>query len=941
MSSVAFRQQVVIQNARLHMLYLILLALFVVIILTKFLIFEAWSGDAQVEGQVRLRVAGTQNHTALVQAFQSHMVNSSFCTQPAQFDQAPYVDHQCMPICPAGIAQLGCIHPSELVVGSHEMYSAFLVTHMQDRRRFVSGLQVQEEVSSYFVPSVDALSLTIQFSYSEPPRGSKREVTFFWSEMTRVAGSSVPVVVLSQSGGVYRVFEPGEKLLLSLQEVLDLSGVNLDAVSAAASDIAEGSTATNRLVGVALELRIDCYDGDRGNPLDDELSGSRCYLMLVDNTPPSWVERRTEAWTTDAITTRITHGISIEGRVGGDVRKVDWNQVFFELVTAAVLMRAPKAIVLFVTIGALGRLSKIYRAAIYKRFMVEDQCGGMLSRLMCKVHGFAAVSDIKYPEFSLSKARLQTQVEDELERKQANLEEQEAHMLVNITYRAAHTSSKSAASLVERKNCCAEIADLCAETVQDFLRETLDELGMLAHNPEANTQEKSLITFDNFERTGSSSDPINFDSLLLFFDGSHHRTCVESALMPTRLKMGMDNPEELRGKGLVRLDSHDEHRRSHRHSRNGWGFSSSEGDDHGFNSSAGHQSASTSSWTSGGSRGSRPSLTAAHQKLQVADRRQHMLEVHLEEVEKNLEELSTGLESLKKLLKQRQDFFASGDNPDNLRATMWFEKQQELESLCAGGRTQAKELIKQTVDLEAKIKQLQDHSKRSETAWSKCTKQHAEFVEKVINLERVVFDDEGAVNHEGEGRQEEPMSETMSRDSGDGPMMMLTQSLNHLRQTVSTRLGANKDLNARYDVHLENLDSWSESDEEHAEPQEGQRRIGSKLSDGALSQLPPGEGSLSLGHALSGHASPAAATDREGTTSSALGQVFSKVGSALHRVGSSPTQSSSNPLFALRAASLQQASSGAPSAPAAPMQPQGSVQRHVPQRTPPGPAQPR
>mmetsp|Transcript_12549 Transcript_12549/g.28329 ORF Transcript_12549/g.28329 Transcript_12549/m.28329 type:complete len:912 (-) Transcript_12549:43-2778(-) len=805
MSAVAFRQQVVIQNARLHVLYIFLLLVFIGLILAKFIVLDAWSGVAPTEGFVRLRVSGLYNHTALVDAEEYHLANSSFCTDAQQFDYDTYVDHSCMFVCASGVAQSGCLHPSEIVGPSEQMDTVFLITQFQEKS-YLEG-SATPQVTNSFVPSVDALLVSVQFSYREAPYGSAREVSYFWNDKQAVHGNQVPVVVLNSGGAVHRVIDAGQPIQFLVSEVLELTGRDLDETTTLAGN---AGAVLNRISGLAIEMRIDCYDGARGNPLDDEIEGQRCYLLMLEHNHP-WYQMQRTTWLDTSVIVRNSHGIRIMGKIGGSVRKVDWNAVFFEVVVAAIVLRVPKAIVLFVAVACLGRLSKIYRHAIYRNFKVEDQCGSMVTQLVSKGSCFAQMSDVQHENFQMSRARLHAQLQEELLRRQMGLEDTEAHTMANFCYRAA-TSHKKTAQLVERKNCCIEILDLCAETIQDFLREVLDELGMVHHHTDKqDSASQQMIAFTHFDRMGSAHDFINFDSFLKLFDGSRHhfRTCVEGLLMPARLKIGLDTPGELRLAVLEKQGSK--------------GFGNSEEESQKYHSHASH---STSSWQSARSsvhsenasvtegnngekkrRTSVTSLTSMQRRQQKQDRRSQMLFVSLEDVEKNSDELQQGVEALRKLMRQRMDFFSAGSKGgvEKSGEVAWDEKERELDELCDSARRMASDLISQTVALEGKIKKLQDHAHKVEQAWSKAEAEHEKYLEKVEDLERKVF-------HEDRGRY----ARSSLVSDADSQLMTLTKSLNHLAGSieVSRDMDPAKD---PYAVNVDNIgeDEWVDDEDEH------------------------------------------------------------------------------------------------------------------------------
>jgi len=263
-----FPQHIKIQNARLQVLSTLLYCIVAAALLTRFVAFRQYGQKLPVHGTGSIFVEGLDNASRLWERGQ-HKLSEAFCSEPHAFDfwyddsgSLRYENHTCLQVCARSALnpRHRCLDSDELA--DHEgPQSVALVTHVQESDSRLTTTR------NYFVPSVDALSIRLLFTYRVP------SLQWYQTTMATSYGTShssrydVHTVAMDSSGKPWKTFAPGADPTLSLHDLLFLSGAGpLDRPQRLAgrnfnpdvsTEVAEAGP-SGRISRMELTIRLQC-----------------------------------------------------------------------------------------------------------------------------------------------------------------------------------------------------------------------------------------------------------------------------------------------------------------------------------------------------------------------------------------------------------------------------------------------------------------------------------------------------------------------------------------------------------------------------------------------------------------------------------------------------------------------------------------------------------
>eukprot|EP00403_Amphidinium_massartii_P005148 CAMPEP_0178378436 /NCGR_PEP_ID=MMETSP0689_2-20121128/4428_1 /TAXON_ID=160604 /ORGANISM="Amphidinium massartii, Strain CS-259" /LENGTH=818 /DNA_ID=CAMNT_0019998511 /DNA_START=89 /DNA_END=2543 /DNA_ORIENTATION=- len=453
-----FDRGVLIQNWRLNIFYIFLLIIVLLAALTKALFNEIWLKSVPVIGEVVLSVQGTEDADAIAGVWRTFS-QSDACSDPTTYNYVwrliQVVPEQSLPGTvlegaegPAlrlepngGAANCFFVLAESAPFVSGATNRVFLVTHFQDATYDAKGRNL-EAAMNFFAPAVEAISVSIKYTY----RLRNQRVT----ESPYITSDDVPTVILNREEEVLRVVPPGNDVVLTVPELLQLSGMHLDHVhGGAGANALQGAAFTegpiNRIAGLDLVVHVDCYDRE---VVPVGTQAPLCYL-LVKHTDIHWVEHVQRIHAGEGgFRQRTNHGIQVWGQLNGEYLEAHPNNVYIEMAMFFVYLELPTMVVVVVAAMFIGHLSHLYRRAIFKNFSIVEQVSACVLRRLMYKGAFQEVADMKTTDgqaTGITKAKMRLYLQEVMALRNHRLDDFEMRWMVNFCFRALSETRKRAA----------------------------------------------------------------------------------------------------------------------------------------------------------------------------------------------------------------------------------------------------------------------------------------------------------------------------------------------------------------------------------------------------------------------------------------------------------------------------------------------------------------
>jgi len=503
-----------------------------------------------VHGTGSIFVEGLDNASRLWERGQ-HKLSEAFCSEPHAFDfwyddsgSLRYENHTCLQVCARSALnpRHRCLDSDELA--DHEgPQSVVLVTHVQESDSRLTTTR------NYFVPSVDALSIRLLFTYRVP------SLQWYQTTMATSYGTShssrydVHTVAMDSSGKPWKTFAPGADPTLSLHDLLFLSGaVPLDRPQRLAGrncspDVStEGAEAgpSGRISGMELTIRLQCGNmrlSDTGIELAYEENTCVLLAHAIETWVPIGIKMKQNK------TLRRYNGVRIKLTVGGSFWTPDLNTIFINVASSIVMLQIPNSVVFFIAVWCCGHISFIYRRLIYKKFSIATEAGAMAMRLLEHEVAFNDLEDPSHGKIGeISRNAMSDGIGHIMERRGHFLDESALQHMVDFClntvthdFRGADKTPESGLHMM--------VTDVL-DGVNTIYWDVKEAFGM--HPPE-NTEFHDTIDVDKFASACSSTEPINFDALVRLFDKDRKRSWLERFFMPMKLRECLAHEQPAQG----------------------------------------------------------------------------------------------------------------------------------------------------------------------------------------------------------------------------------------------------------------------------------------------------------------------------------------------------------------------------------------------------------
>eukprot|EP00931_Biecheleriopsis_adriatica_P020479 TRINITY_DN13676_c0_g1_i1.p1 TRINITY_DN13676_c0_g1~~TRINITY_DN13676_c0_g1_i1.p1 ORF type:complete len:735 (+),score=112.32 TRINITY_DN13676_c0_g1_i1:47-2206(+) len=239
-------------------------------------------------------------------------------------------------------------------------------------------------------------------------------------------------LVLDRSGRPWKRFEPGEKIILSIAELVYIaSGTRskselFDAIYQALQDFEDDPDSSVRLPhgiyiqGVTLEAQINCFSDKSDMHAATSSRTSVTEHMHVSGTTPACLLSVSIAKNAEVTMTnlRIENevldvpmvSVRTTTKIGSSFHRVyDLNAILLSFTSALVLLALPVKLIRVLALLGLGRMSSIYRRVIEQPFDIRQQCSKTVMQLMTFAASFSTLADMDGTEGegrSISKMRI-------------------------------------------------------------------------------------------------------------------------------------------------------------------------------------------------------------------------------------------------------------------------------------------------------------------------------------------------------------------------------------------------------------------------------------------------------------------------------------------------------------------------------------------------------
>ncbi|CAE7431830.1 ALMA4 [Symbiodinium natans] len=339
-----------------------------------------------------------------------------FCTQPSEFGYTfydggqsfNYTDIHCTHLChEAGGMNKACMNEAEMSMDSPS--GTFIPTFFSDV--MMHSLHDTAEPSYHYVPGIESMKLAFSHNYyavrPDDLIGGPRETLVGSSDGAATSGAPVTTVLLNHSGTILKRFEPGERISLTVEEVLmagqaeefgdDDSRLLLDGryynfeERVMRSNTPSGPQGpTLRLTGADVTIKITYTN--------------KGYCRMEKDSPRLWVSgtsnsqvacvtvRAKRGWTqkvrnavfndAGAFWTRTYNGLKISFESTGVFSSFDSFALFESLTILFIWLQVPSLVIYVMAAFMLGTLSKVYSSVMHEQRGLIGTTAGIAARLL-------------------------------------------------------------------------------------------------------------------------------------------------------------------------------------------------------------------------------------------------------------------------------------------------------------------------------------------------------------------------------------------------------------------------------------------------------------------------------------------------------------------------------------------------------------------------------
>jgi len=239
---------------------------------------------------------------------------------------------------------------------------------------------------SGIVKGIEDMSIGFDHEFSVTTPSQEQEEG---STRSRDTAKDALLTVLQDSDGMEVArWEPGQRIKLTLKQILEAGKINLDAVETdagrnllAGAQIPDGILA--RLAGADITLQLSYH-----NPS----SGPVCYISIDFR---HWASQ-TQAQVVDhhgSSRFRYYQGVRIRFKSTGSFSWVSLDLISNKLTQCLVFFGVVKQIVFIFAITCLGVVSKVYKGFVYQKASLGREACGMAARLVSHTSTFVELKD--------------------------------------------------------------------------------------------------------------------------------------------------------------------------------------------------------------------------------------------------------------------------------------------------------------------------------------------------------------------------------------------------------------------------------------------------------------------------------------------------------------------------------------------------------------------
>lgn len=429
--TIQFPKFVLIENTRLAIFYYVLAVAAMGVVLQGFITSQAYFDKIVPTGRVYFWAErGGQLRPADLNKADDQ---KDFCSKPEQYnycyDKAcswAYRNFRCMDICHLD-ADANCFDDSER--WAKQQTSLFFPTYFNEtiNWRGANGALKEQQNAQWFVKGVEGLAIGFAHEFSALlPDGMQRGNSYDDNVPAKI---KLLTVLRDSNSKVIKRWPPGENIVIPLEQILKVSGVDLDSINKRAKtnylkDAHIPYGALMRITGTELQVEMS-YENSMAHG-DDSWDGPVCYID---------VRRGSFAWhskpqiqTIDNLgSTRLRYyyGLSVNFKTTGQFLVVSMNNFINLLTSLSVFVQSAKMVVFFVAIWGLGHLSKIYRRFSKQRLDLTRECEGAAARLMCYSQIFESIEVEHTMKHGITEEHLSSELQTVFDHKHSKLDEDE------------------------------------------------------------------------------------------------------------------------------------------------------------------------------------------------------------------------------------------------------------------------------------------------------------------------------------------------------------------------------------------------------------------------------------------------------------------------------------------------------------------------------------
>jgi len=543
-----FKQFVRIRNARLQVLHSTLNLLVALMVLLQFVFFSQYTTALAGEGAASLQVQWSQHGTA-AQRWKSE-ASEPYCNGSADYDYwgsdtgaVRYEGHSCLPMCGLHHSDGQCIVMQETVY-QRDTSVLFAITHIQEQvltSPQSNASALEPGTRNYFVPAMEAMAVELAFFYTMPVLpwyvpDSARQIALNYD--THSSDSDIVTIIVDGSGKHWKQFAVGEKVILTLGELLGLVGSSLDMIRPdlgpnfrGGVQVAEGPPL--RLSGGEIDLSIECRDDSaRLSGLD----GQVCYL-LPRMRATRWVNQQLpiEVFGSGAARLRRASGIFLRTKLTAISWKSNINAIFLNFAASATFFQIPHAVLFVIIMWTLGHTSSIYRKFIYRDFNISIEAGSMAMRLMAHAESYQAVTDRGSKR--ICRNFMSQKFMHILSKRGSMLDREEIEGMAMFCLHTTNQYFKER----QRETALMTFLDDTCDGLQSVVSDVMRSFGQ-RKNPLPDIPLE--VDLDRFEAACSSCESISFEDFVKLFDRDHARGKLENFFMPATLRECMEHVAE-------------------------------------------------------------------------------------------------------------------------------------------------------------------------------------------------------------------------------------------------------------------------------------------------------------------------------------------------------------------------------------------------------------